>query len=215
MPIALIGRHPMHRWAGAQESGCTVLRVIDGDTIECEGGERVRLILIDTPELSDRPLGSLAREVLTALAPPGTELRVELDAQSRDRYRRMLAYLYLPDGRMLNEELVRRGYATVMVVPPNVKYVDLIRAAARAAREERVGLWGLTGGFEAPDPSPQPAGGRCDASYPDVCIPPPPPDLDCADIPYRRFRVTGSDPHRLDGDRDGIGCNPGEPRSSR
>ncbi|MBD0335945.1 MAG: hypothetical protein ICV62_10685 [Cyanobacteria bacterium Co-bin13] len=46
----------------------------------------------------------------------------------------------------------------------------------------------------------------CDPSYPDVCIPAPPPDLDCKDIPHRNFRVVGSDPHRFDGDQDGIGC---------
>jgi micrococcal nuclease len=55
--------------------------------------------------------------------------------------------------------------------------------------------------------SPPPAGGRCDASYPDVCIPPPPPDLDCADVPYTSFRVLPPDPHRFDGrDDDGLGC---------
>lgn len=48
--------------------------------------------------------------------------------------------------------------------------------------------------------------GNCHPSYPTVCIPPPPPDLDCSDIPYRRFRVIGKDPHRFDGDNDGIGC---------
>jgi hypothetical protein len=48
--------------------------------------------------------------------------------------------------------------------------------------------------------------GRCDPAYPTVCIPPPPPDLDCADIPYRRFRVLPPDPHHFDGDGDGIGC---------
>jgi len=47
---------------------------------------------------------------------------------------------------------------------------------------------------------------RCHPSYPDVCIPPPPPDLDCRDIPYRRFRVLPPDPHRFDRDGDGIGC---------
>ncbi len=47
---------------------------------------------------------------------------------------------------------------------------------------------------------------QCDAAYPDVCIPSPPPDLDCADIPHRRFRVLAPDPHRFDGDKDGIGC---------
>lgn len=50
------------------------------------------------------------------------------------------------------------------------------------------------------------SGGNCHPSYPDVCIPPPPPDLNCADIPHRRFRVVGSDPHGFDGNKDGIGC---------
>ena len=49
----------------------------------------------------------------------------------------------------------------------------------------------------------------CDPSYPDVCIPPPPPDLDCSDISQRRFRVIGRDSHRFDGDNDGIGCEGG------
>ena len=53
-------------------------------------------------------------------------------------------------------------------------------------------------------------GGKCAASYPTVCIPPPPPDLDCGDIPYRNFRVrwdvADPDPHRFDGDHDGVGC---------
>jgi hypothetical protein len=51
-----------------------------------------------------------------------------------------------------------------------------------------------------------PPSSRCDPSYPGVCIPPPPPDLDCADVPYSNFRVVGADPHRFDGDHDGIGC---------
>jgi hypothetical protein len=58
----------------------------------------------------------------------------------------------------------------------------------------------------SPTPTPRPPQGNCHPSYPDVCIPPPPPDLDCPEIPYRNFRVIGSDPHRFDGDNDGIGC---------
>lgn len=58
---------------------------------------------------------------------------------------------------------------------------------------------------EASQPSAV-APANCDPSYPTVCIPPPPPDLDCRDVPYRRFRVVGADPHRFDGDHDGIGC---------
>jgi hypothetical protein len=61
-----------------------------------------------------------------------------------------------------------------------------------------------------PQPPPPPAGGKCTASYPTVCIPPPPPDLDCGEIPYRNFRVRwdvpNPDPHRFDGDHDGVGC---------
>ena len=49
-------------------------------------------------------------------------------------------------------------------------------------------------------------GGACDPSYPTVCIPPPPPDLDCKDIPYRRFAVRPPDPHHFDGGGDGVGC---------
>ena len=50
------------------------------------------------------------------------------------------------------------------------------------------------------------AGGGCDAAYPDVCIPAPPPDLNCGDIQHRRFTVLSPDPHRFDGDKDGVGC---------
>jgi hypothetical protein len=53
---------------------------------------------------------------------------------------------------------------------------------------------------------PDPPVGKCDPSYPTVCIPPYPPDLDCGEISYRRFKVVGSDPHGFDGDNDGVGC---------
>lgn len=58
-------------------------------------------------------------------------------------------------------------------------------------------------------PIAEPPRANCDPSYPDVCIPPYPPDLDCGDIPFRRFRVVGADPHGFDRDRDGIGCESG------
>jgi len=68
--------------------------------------------------------------------------------------------------------------------------------------------WGYQAGTPLQGGSPIPAfsPGSCDPAYPTVCIPPPPPDLDCADIPYRRFTVLAPDPHRFDGDHDGIGC---------
>lgn len=120
---------------------CTVERVIDGDTIQCREHGRVRLLLIDTPELSQRPWGQRARAALAALLPVGGAAFLELDVQPRDRYGRVLSYVYDSEWRMLNETLVRAGYALIAVYPPNVKHVDRLRAAATAAREARRGLW--------------------------------------------------------------------------
>lgn len=200
-------------------SSCTVQRIIDGDTFVCGSGERVRLILVNTPEMSDRPLGRMARDFLVELMPPGTEVELEMDVSERDRYGRLLAYVWLTDGRMVNRALVRRGYAQVMVVPPDVRYVERVRAAADSARMERVGLWGRSPGLGPPPGAPGGSGtsssadsptdsspGSCDPAYPGLCIPPPPPDLDCRDIPHRRFQVRAPDPHRFDGDGNGVGC---------
>ena len=199
----------------------TVLSWHDGDTLRilvAGRTETVRLIGIDAPEASpnDRArdqatrlgiplrelldLGRRSRDFAARLAPPGTRVLVELDVQTRDRYGRLLSYLWLPDGAMLNERILEAGWALLLTVPPNVRYVDRLREAQRRAREREAGLWGT-----AVTPGPGPRAG-CDPSYPDVCIPPPPPDLDCRDIPYRRFRVLPPDPHRFDRDRDGIGC---------
>ncbi|HEX6927592.1 MAG TPA: thermonuclease family protein [Longimicrobiaceae bacterium] len=126
---------------------CIVERVIDGDTLTCEDGERVRLLLIDTPEMDQGDFGRRARRYLLELAPPGTALRLERDVQMQDRYGRTLAYLYTPDGRMLNEEMARAGFAVALVYPPNVRYVERIRKAVKAAREAGLGLW-ATSAFE-------------------------------------------------------------------
>ena len=145
-------------------------------------------------------LGRRSRDFAARLVPPGTRVRLELDVQTRDRYGRLLAYLWLPDGTMLNERMLRSGWAMLRTIPPNVRYVDRFREAQRHAMDRALGLWAATG------TQGQAPGTGCDPSYPDVCIPPPPPDLDCRDIPYRRFRVLPPDPHGFDRDRDGIGC---------
>lgn len=84
---------------------------------------------------------------LEQLLPRGSRVSLELDVRAVDQYGRTLAYVFSDDGRMINEEMVRSGYALVLVYPPNVRYVDRIRAAAAAARAERRGLW-QTNGFE-------------------------------------------------------------------
>ncbi len=185
-----------------------VTHVVDGDTIDVRFRSRevrMRLIGIDTPETVDpsQPVGCFGPEAsaFTGSRLDGEGVSLEFDVERLDRYGRTLAYVW-HDGRLFNRVLVARGYAVVTTYPPDVKYVERFEAAQRRARDERLGLW--TACFSG-DGS---AGGglRCDPSYPDVCIPPPPPDLDCADVRWDHFRVVPPDPHGFDGDHDGIGC---------
>ena len=197
----------------------TVESVTDGDTIRVTGGVRVRLIGIDTPETVDprtsvQCFGPEASARMKATLPTGTRVRLVYDVERLDRYGRTLAYVYrASDGDFVNAAMVRDGYASAYTVPPNVAHADEFVALQREARDANRGLWGACPvGAPAPAPAapPPPAStGNCDPSYPDVCIPPAPPDLDCGDVAYRRFRVVGSDPHRFDADHDGVGCESG------
>lgn len=191
-----------------------VTRVIDGDTIDVNiGGKiyRVRYIGVDTPETVDpsQPAQCFGREAsaLNKQLVEGKNVRLEKDISETDKYGRLLRYVYVGD-LFVNAELVRLGFAQVVTYPPDVKYVDLYLQLQREAREANRGLWGACNSFASPTPPiiVAPPNGNCDPSYPDVCIPPYPPDLDCGQIPYRRFRVIGADRHRFDGDRDGVGC---------
>jgi endonuclease YncB( thermonuclease family) len=97
--------------------------------------------MIDAPELSQGRYGYEAREKLEDIMPVGTSVRVETDVRPRDTYKRLLGYIYLANGRMVNEEMARSGYVTALVYPPNVKYVERIRAAVREAQKAKRGLW--------------------------------------------------------------------------
>lgn len=126
----------------AQDLSGPVVRVIDGDTIEVELAgevERVRYIGIDTPEMNDRraavrELAVAAKEANARLV-EGRRVRLELDVEKRDRYGRLLAYVFVGDT-MVNEALVRSGHAAPYTFPPNVKYVERFVEAARLARAE-------------------------------------------------------------------------------
>jgi micrococcal nuclease len=126
---------------------CRVTRVSDGDTFRaaCPEAVRVRLLLVDSPERDQPPFGARARAELARLLPPGTPVTLELDVRARDQYGRLLAYAFLRDGRMVNEEMVRSGFAVVLVYPPNVRYIERIRARAAEARAARRGLWAVDG----------------------------------------------------------------------
>jgi len=140
-------------------SDILVTRVVDGDTIELENKERVRLIGIDTPEARySRKLERDAKrtkancEAIMAMGKKATaftkslvegkRVKLEFDAEKKDRYDRLLAYVYLPDGRLLNAELLREGYAQIYTFVPNVKHVELFRALQEEARENERGFWG-------------------------------------------------------------------------
>jgi micrococcal nuclease len=134
--------------AAQRRLDCTVGHVVDGDTFwaRCPDDVKVRLLLIDAPERDQFPFGRQARAAIAKLLQPGGRVSLELDVQKKDRYGRALAYTFLPDGRMVNEEMARAGYATTLVYPPNVRYLDRIRRAVAEARAARRGLWAV-GGF--------------------------------------------------------------------
>ena len=124
-----------------------VERVVDGDTVVLSGGERVRYIGMDTPELHHpkKPVQAYAREAMefNRRLVEGKKIRMELDVDRRDRYGRLLAYVFRQeDGLFVNAELVKQGYAQLLTIPPNVRYVELFRKMQQEAREARRGLWG-------------------------------------------------------------------------
>lgn len=128
-----------------------VIRVVDGDTFvaNVEGREeKVRLILIDTPETvhPQKPVQPFGPEAsaFTKKKLEKQKVQLELDVQERDRYGRILAYVYLRDGSMLNQELLKQGLAKVSVYQPNVKYVDRFREIEKEARLAEKGVWGET-----------------------------------------------------------------------
>lgn len=194
-----------------------VVEVVDGDTIKVNiAGEvyPLRYIGIDAPE-PDQWMGPEASQANWELV-GGKTVYLEKDVSETDQYGRLLRYVFLAGGTFVNAELVRQGYAWATAYPPDVKYQALFVQVQQEAQQQGLVIWAPTpvpptSVPPAPTPVPptQAPAQNCDPSYPDVCIPPPPPDLDCADIPYRRFRVVGADPHRFDGDHDGIGCESG------
>jgi micrococcal nuclease len=121
---------------------CRVSRVIDGDTFTCSGGRRVRLLSIDAPEVAQRPAGDSSKAALQRLIHRDVEVSLELGRDSLDRYGRTLAFVWLPDGRLVNEELVQRGWAVVYLYDrKNLQHADRLQAAEDSARTNDRGWW--------------------------------------------------------------------------
>lgn len=129
-----------------------VVRVVDGDTLVIDrghGNERLRYIGMDAPESvkPGSPVESMGREASAANAAlvEGREIVLERDVSETDQYDRLLRYAWLREGDawlMVNLELVGRGYAHVVTYPPDVRWVEELRSAERAARDAGAGLWG-------------------------------------------------------------------------
>lgn len=188
----------------------TVTRVVDGDTVDVTlaGGraERVRLIGVDTPEVygGAQPYGPEA-SAFTKAHLPGQTVQLQLDVEERDRYGRLLAYLYLFNGAMFNAVLADEGMARMATYPPNVRYVEVFRAIQSDAATSGRGLWAapISGGTAPPPPATG-----------NLRYDPNGPDRDCSDFATQaeaqEFYIAAGgparDPHRLDSDRDGVAC---------
>lgn len=197
-----------------------VSRVIDGDTIKLKTGESLRYIGIDTPESGCFAAEATAKNKELV---EGKEVRLEKDVSETDKYDRLLRYVYI-DDILVNDYLVRNGYAHVATFPPDVKYQDQFLEAEREARENNRGLWAenvcvtpspavksaVTTSPQPTNPPPQTSTGGCKYSCSG-------PDRDCADFATQAeaqtfFNCCGFtatyDPMQLDslGVGDGIPC---------
>lgn len=142
----------------------------------------------------NEPCGPLASQANAALV-AGKTVRLVKDISETDRYGRLLRYVYVGD-LFVNGELVLNGWAEAVRYPPDTAMTELLEYYESIA----------AGGCLVATPMPTASPNDCDPSYPTVCIPSPPPDLNCDDIPFKRFEVLPPDPHGFDGNNDGVGC---------
>lgn len=139
-----------------------VVEVHDGDTVSIRKDgftkifsevQQIRLIGIDAPELGQRPWGKLAQRHLRKLISLSDwiiYIEFEFDVKQRDKHGRLLAYLWSKDGKMINESMIRNGYAVLVIFPPNVKYAKEFKSAAAMAHQQKIGIWGENGLRKSP-----------------------------------------------------------------
>jgi micrococcal nuclease len=157
--VVLLGSGCAHHAPAATDGRATVVRVVDGDTIVVHiggGDENVRILGIDTPE-THKPntpvecFGPQASDRMTALLPAGTTVRLLRDVEARDRYGRLLAYVYRDsDGLFIDLTMVSEGYAGTLAIAPNLAHRADLDAAAADAQTAKRGLWQACGGNHVP-----------------------------------------------------------------
>ena len=184
--------------------GCihgVVTRIVDGDTIRVNG-DSGRFALASAPEIGEDG-GNASKKFIEVLCPVGSEVIVDQDdLQTIDKHDRILAVIHC-NGHNLNEELVESQYGFV-----STQFCDSSEFANQKWAQDN-GCPTSTGFPKATSEQSTGLPGSakdCDPSYPDFCILPPPPDLDCSDVSEKKFTVLQPDPHGFDGDRDGLGC---------
>ena len=181
-----------------------VSRVVDGDTIDVVGSGRIRLIGIDTPEVGQCGFQA-SKDLMEWLVEGETVTLIPGARDDRDIYDRLLRYVEVDGGRDVGREMIASGWAIA-------RYDSRDGYGAHPREADYIALDARVPNNTCSSPAPVPAPARasdCDLSYPTVCIPPHPPDLDCGEVSYRRFTVLAPDPHGFDRDRDGIGCESG------
>jgi micrococcal nuclease len=223
-------------YGNAPAGGVTVAvsRVLDGDTVEIspaiDGVEEVRLIGVDTPETVDptegiEPYGPQA-SAFAKRELSGRRVGLEFDRERVDQYGRLLAYVHT-GGSMVNEVLLKKGYAQAYPYPPNTSHAATFAAAQRKARAAGIGIWGLStpqkceladrgNGIGEGSPGCTTNSGQQSGRGPSPGAGGPPPpaagDLDCSDFAtqaqaQRTYDADPSDPNDLDGaPEDGVAC---------
>jgi micrococcal nuclease len=170
-----------------------VTKIVDGDTIHVDG-KPIRFSLASAPEL-DEVSGPEARAFIQTICPVDSLVLVDQDdKQTEGSYGRMIGAIYC-NGLSLNEELLDSGLGY------------LSSEFCENSEFEFYGWAQKHGCQHIPVSTPAlETQNNCDPSYPDFCIVSPPPDLNCADVVYKKFTVLPPDPHNFDGDKNGIGC---------
>jgi endonuclease YncB( thermonuclease family) len=125
-----------------------VSKVYDGDTVVLKNGKRVRLLGINAPEIESRyrtsePGGIAAKSWLQEKL-QNKKVHLQYDQEKYDRYKRLLAHLFLPDGKHLNEALLENGLAVLNIMPPNLRHSAKLASAQQRAEKQKLGIWSIS-----------------------------------------------------------------------
>jgi len=211
--IILPGAH------SSSERAVEVLSVGDGDTLTVTDGEQkttIRIACIDTPEMKQAPYGERSKQRLLQLAPVGSQVRVE--AKDTDRYGRTVAEVFRTDENV-GLTLVEEGHAVVYRQYLGSCDGDAYLASEQQARSRSAAFWQQPSPImpwdyrrgvvtTAAEQQAEEQTKQCDPAYTSHCVPPYSivGDLNCGDLPFGQIATKPEDPHGLDGDNDGVGC---------